>query len=340
MASLRALAAAPSDLSRLIIAPLARTGSPIVQRSASLAAGEDGVSASNSDRGSAKQKAAFADGSSHQWEVVDPDRFSTQIKRIHEYKRQILNVLHVVILYNRLRQPEPPMTPHTFFFAGKGPLLAFPSSPSNSSITFAAPSMAIRRLAAAQILFLPEYNVSLAERAFGSDVSEQISTAVYEASGTGNMKFMMNGALDQFGTRDGATIEMPRKQVRKTFSCRLTGAEVEAAPAGTPSWHYATNLRPEKRSTNLLRSLQSQTNPVFSSPSVMRCWTTAIAIAPRDLASLCPGTHRTGSMPMRMVRRWSRKAVINVDARASSRAIARSENIAGDIWNLKPSPVT
>ncbi|HUZ76554.1 MAG TPA: glycogen/starch/alpha-glucan family phosphorylase, partial [Chloroflexota bacterium] len=147
-------------------------------------------------------------------QVVDPDTiFDSQIKRIHEYKRQLLNVLQLIVLYNRLRDnPGLAVPPRTVFFAGK-----------------AAPAHALAKLiiklinnvAAAidadpatrgrlQVLFLPDYNLSLAERLIpASDVSEQISTAGYEASGTSNMKFMMNGALT-VGTRDGATIEMAR----------------------------------------------------------------------------------------------------------------------------------
>src|SRR5262249_9278849 len=141
---------------------------------------------------------------------VDPDTlFDAQIKRIHEYKRQLLNLLHIVILYNRLRSDaNVAMQRRTFFFAGKAaPAYRLAKLTikliNNVAATVDRDPVSSGRL---RVLFLPEYNVSLAERLIpASDVSEQISTAGYEASGTGNMKFMMNGALT-IGTRDGATI--------------------------------------------------------------------------------------------------------------------------------------
>ncbi|HTU80870.1 MAG TPA: glycogen/starch/alpha-glucan family phosphorylase, partial [Candidatus Acidoferrales bacterium] len=132
--------------------------------------------------------------------VVDPaTMFDAQIKRIHEYKRQLLNALRIVVLYNRLREnPDLEMLPRTFFFAGKAApayqlaklIVKFVN---NVAATIDAdPTMQGKM----KVLFLPEYNVSLAERLIpASDLSEQISTAGYEASGTSNMKFMMNGAL-------------------------------------------------------------------------------------------------------------------------------------------------
>src|SRR5262249_1095919 len=140
-------------------------------------------------------------------ESVDPDTiFDVQVKRIHEYKRQLLNVLHVLVLYGRLRDdPKLDVPPPTVFFAGQ----AAPAHRlakliihliNNVAATIDADPAVGGRL---KVLFLPDYNVTLAQRLIpASDLSEQISTAGYEASGTSNMKFMMNGALT-IGTRDG-----------------------------------------------------------------------------------------------------------------------------------------
>ncbi len=182
---------------------------------------------------------------------MDPESiFDCQIKRIHEYKRQLLNALRIVVLYNRLRDnPNLKMAPRTFFFGGKAApayhlaKLIIKFIENLAGTIDGDPAMRGRL----KVLFLPEYDVTLAERLIpASDVSNQISTAGYEASGTSNMKFMMNGALT-IGTRDGATIEMAQEAGEENFFLfGLTADQVvESRGWYNPHWHY--DHEPETR---------------------------------------------------------------------------------------------
>jgi starch phosphorylase len=278
-------------------------------------------------------------------QVVDPDTiFDTQIKRIHEYKRQLLNALHIVVLYNRLREnPKLAMPPRTFFFGGKAApayhlaKLVIKFINNLGGTIDGQPSMRGRL----KVVFVPDYCVSVAERLVpASDVSEQISTAGYEASGTSNMKFMMNGALT-IGTRDGATIEMAEAAGEENFFLFGLSTEEVANSRGWyhPQWHYDND--PETRAAlDLIAGNHfSRNEPGVFTPildTLLKNGDYYMHLA--DLKSYSEAQARVDQLYTDR-EAWLRQAILNIAASgkfSSDRTIAE---YAKEIWNAQPCPV-
>jgi starch phosphorylase len=278
-------------------------------------------------------------------ETVDPDSiFDCHIKRIHEYKRQLLNVLRVVVLYNRLREnPQLEMAPRTFFFSGKAApayrlaKLVIKLINSVAGTIDGDPSMNGRL----KVVFLPDYSVTLAERLIpASDVSNQISTAGYEASGTSNMKFMMNGALT-IGTRDGATIEMAEEAGEENFFFFGLTAEAVAESRGSYEPHRHYESEPETRAAlDLIFSDHfSRFEPGIFAPLRDTLLVNDYYMHLADLGSYLDADQRLRDL-YADPNAWARKAILNVAGSgkfSSDRTIAE---YAEGIWGVAPCPVS
>jgi starch phosphorylase len=277
--------------------------------------------------------------------TVDPHTvFDSQVKRIHEYKRQLLNALRIIVLYNRVREnPGLHLPPRTFFFAGKAApayqlaklIIKFINNLAEVIDNDAVVNGRLR------VLFLPDYRVTLAEHLIpASDVSNQISTAGYEASGTSNMKFMMNGALT-IGTRDGATIEMAEAAGEDNlFLFGLTAQQVAGSRSWyNPHWHY--DNEPETRAAldMIFSDYFSRNEPGVFAPlrdTLLTHGDFYMHLA--DLKSYLEADTRLCQL-FADPDAWARKAILNIAASggfSSDRTIAQYNS---EIWKAAPCPV-
>ena len=277
--------------------------------------------------------------------VLDPDSlFDVQVKRIHEYKRQHLNILHVIALYHRLRcDPGADVQPRTAIFGGK----AAPGYHLAKLIVKLIHSVAevVNRDPAVRdrlkVVFLPNFNVKNGQRVYpAADLSEQISTAGKEASGTGNMKFCMNGALT-IGTQDGANIEI-RDEVgaENFFMFGLSAAEVESLRAGgyRPAALYEGN--PQLRQViDLIR------DGFFSrgDPGQFRAlldgllqWDAFMLLA--DFQSYAECQMQVGRA-YEDAQRWARMSILNVARSGLFSSDRTIREYAAQIWRVPSVPI-
>jgi len=270
--------------------------------------------------------------------------FDVQAKRIHEYKRQHLNVLHIITLYNRIkRNPSVDIVPRTFIFGGKAApgyrmaKMMIRLINAVGDVTNRDPDVAGRL----KVAFLPNFSVKNGHELYpAADLSEQISTAGKEASGTGNMKFSMNGALT-IGTLDGANVEI-REEVgaENFFLFGLTTEEVQRTldEGYRPSDIYAAN--PELKGViDLIGSgLFSHGDKFAFQPLVDSLLWNDPYLLLADYASYIACQERVSAAYLD-TRRWTRMSILNVARMgkfSSDRAIAE---YCRDIWRVEPSPV-
>ena len=284
--------------------------------------------------------------------VVDPHSiFDIQVKRLHEYKRQLLNVLHIMDLYNKLKDnPYLDVEPRTFIFGAKAAagyrrakgIIKLINSIAEVINNDSSINGKIK------VVFLENYRVSLAEKIFpAADVSEQISTASKEASGTGNMKFMLNGALT-LGTMDGANVEIVEEVGDdNAFIFGLSAQEVEAYEANNEYNPYEEYVNVEglkkvidqladgtydDNHTGIFKELQNSLlyGVDGSRPDVY--------FLLKDFASYREAQDKLQNA-FKDKREWTRKAlknIANAGKFSSDRTIAE---YAKEIWNIEPIEV-
>ncbi len=280
--------------------------------------------------------------------IVDPDTlFDVQIKRIHEYKRQLLNAINVMMIYNRLKNDSDyynSFQPMTFLFGGKAApgyinaklIIKFIN---NISKVISSDSSVRDKLA---VYFMPNYSVTMAETIIpAANISEQISTAGNEASGTGNMKFMANGALT-VGTLDGANVEMAEEVGMENIF--IFGHTEEEISAMQPTYRPLEWIEKDKEIQDTFSLIDSGyfsiNEPHIFEPlrkSLIdygdRYFLLADLRMYHDIHEQAQELYKTNPAD------WNRKAIINVAGSAKFSSDRTIREYAEEIWHIKPCKV-
>ena len=291
-----------------------------------------------------KEQAAYA--LEHSGVEVNPESlFDVQVKRLHEYKRQLLNVLHIITLYNRIKQnPDIDIVPRTFVFGGKAAPGYFMAKLIIKLITSVAdvvnndPDVKERL----KIVFIANYNVKLGHRVYPmADLSEQISTAGLEASGTGNMKFSMNGALT-IGTLDGANIEI-REEVGEDnfFLFGLTAQEVAdfKTQGYNPKSYYEDNEALRLVLDRIREGHFSHDDANLFMPLVDELLNHDQYMLLADYQSYIDAQDKV-SETWRDQELWTRMSILNVARMGKFSSDRAIQDYCQDIWKVQPVPVT
>ena len=266
--------------------------------------------------------------------------FDVQIKRIHEYKRQLLNVLHVITLYNRIRKGVGNITPRTVIFGGKAAPGYWMAKQiirlinDVASIVNNDPAVGDKL----KVVYYPNYEVSAAEILFpGSDLSEQISTAGTEASGTGNMKMALNGALT-IGTLDGANVEiMEEVGIDNIFIFGLTTPEVASTKAnGYNPWDYYHGNHELKEVLDMIAGgffcVEDPTRYQAIFETLLHKGDNYLLLA--DYASYIAKQDEVGSV-YQDTEEWTRRAILNVARMAKFSSDRTIAEYAKNIWHAE-----
>jgi starch phosphorylase len=278
--------------------------------------------------------------------VVDPaSLFDVQVKRIHEYKRQHLNILHVVALYNRLRSKKAEEAPpRTVIFGGKAAPGYFMAKRIIKLIHCVADVVNNDKSIGGRlkVVFLPDYNVKNCRRIFpGAELSEQISTAGKEASGTGNMKFAMNGALT-IGTLDGANVEI-REEVgaENFFLFGLTAEEVYRTKAQgyRPRDYYEKSAALREVLDQIGAGAFSGGDTEIFRPVVQSLLDhdTFMLLADFDAYLACQDDV---GRAFRDVERWTRMSILNTARMAKFSSDRSIQEYCDHVWRVKAQPVS
>lgn len=274
--------------------------------------------------------------------VVNPDSiFDTQVKRLHAYKRQLLNVLHIMHLYNRIKEDSSfTISPQTFIFGAKAsPGYYFAKKVIKLINTVAKKVNEDPEVAQfMKVIFLENYRVSLAEEIFpAADVSEQISTASKEASGTGNMKFMMNGALT-IGTMDGANVEIfERVGVENIFTFGLSAEDVlrfqkHGGYRATEYYHHDKRIRKvlDQLVNGFFLEEQNEFEAIFDSLVAQNDQYFVL----RDFASYVDAQSRINEAYANR-NEWYKKSLVNIAQSGHFSSDRTIQQYAQEIWRLQ-----